>query len=1090
MALTSPGVEVQVIDESFYTPAAAGTVPLIFVATAENKANGSGTGTAAGTLAANAGRAYLITSQRELVDTFGDPLFYSDTNGNMIHGSELNEYGLQAAYSALGVSNRAFVVRADIDLAKLAPTATAPGGEPADGAWWFDTAITAFGVQQWNGNTVANGGQSFTTVTPIVITDVDKVTGTSTSPGAPKTSVGAVGDYAVVAITTENKLWYKNSSGAWVGVGTADWIASHATVQGTVAGPTIEPGDTITINGTAVTGATSVSTLADAINTAGIAGVTADVNSASQLEIYSTGVNVVIAASDLQDGLGIAAGEYKAPKVQVSAHTSVPEWKITDQDDTGLKTANISQIPTGSIWIKTTEPNGGSDWGVKQYNGDTELWESKSAPVYTTPQAALYGLDQSGGGANLAVGTIYVKVNTEEASDPLGIWKIYRRVATGSTKIVSEKITNQLTNGSNTTFTIQESLQGQEALSSAVTVTFSADPDAGAADNLAGAINTAGLTNVVASVDSQNRVVIEHKLGGDIRFVDTDGELTQIFTPFSSSDPTSTSNFYYDAGTDGSTNPRQYMASNWAVLSYTAATTEPLSLTEDGKVWYSATLDEVDIMYNNGTTWKGYKNVFSNTDPNGPIVSASKPTEQSDGTPLVENDIWVDTSDLENYPLIWVYDGTAWNQKDNTDQTTENGVVFADARWSTSGGVADSPYPAGAIVDMLEDDYLDPDAPDPTLYPKGMLLWNTRRSGFNVKRFERNYIDVDTLNARTGDESMSNYYPHRWVTASGNNEDGSGTFGRHAQRKTVVTALQAMVNSNQDIRDEESRQFNLIAAPGYPELIGEMISLNVDRRLTAFVIGDTPARLTPDATSLNEWATNVRNAVEDNDQGAVSRDEYMGMYYPWGFTSDNEGNNVVVPPSHMALRTIIINDQIAYPWFAPAGTRRGGVTNATSSGYIDSEGEFKAVSLNTGQRDTLYANNINPITFISGAGLVVFGQKTRARAASALDRVNVARLIVYMRGQLERLARPYLFEPNDKITRDQIKSAAESFLLELVGLRALYDYLVVCDESNNTPSRIDRNELWLDIAVEPVKAIEFIYIPLRVKNTGEIAQLG
>ena len=95
MALVSPGVEVKVIDESFYTPAAAGTVPMIFVATASNKTKSSGTGTAAGTIKANAGKPYLITSQRELGETFGDALFYSDNNGNMIHGGELNEYGLK-----------------------------------------------------------------------------------------------------------------------------------------------------------------------------------------------------------------------------------------------------------------------------------------------------------------------------------------------------------------------------------------------------------------------------------------------------------------------------------------------------------------------------------------------------------------------------------------------------------------------------------------------------------------------------------------------------------------------------------------------------------------------------------------------------------------------------------------------------------------------------------------------------------------------------------------------------------------------------------------------------------------------------------
>ena len=94
-----------------------------------------------------------------------------------------------------------------------------------------------------------------------------------------------------------------------------------------------------------------------------------------------------------------------------------------------------------------------------------------------------------------------------------------------------------------------------------------------------------------------------------------------------------------------------------------------------------------------------------------------------------------------------------------------------------------------------------------------------------------------------------------------------------------------------------------------------------------------------------------------------------------------------------------------------------------------------------------------------------------------------------MRSQLNRLAKPYLFEPNDKVTRDEIKGAVESLMLELVGQRALYDYIVVCDESNNTPARIDRNELYVDVAIEPVKAIEFIYIPLRLKNTGEIASL-
>jgi len=368
-----------------------------------------------------------------------------------------------------------------------------------------------------------------------------------------------------------------------------------------------------------------------------------------------------------------------------------------------------------------------------------------------------------------------------------------------------------------------------------------------------------------------------------------------------------------------------------------------------------------------------------------------------------------------------------------------------------------------------------------------MLLWNLRRSGGNVKQYRNSYIDVTADNGRMGNVSMELYVTDRWTTASGNNEDGSGTFGRKAQRKVVVQALKSVIDTSSEIRDEERRNFNLIAAPGYSEVYSNLVNLNIDRGMTAFVLADTPFRLKSNATELINWGTNA-NAVTDNgDAGVVTYDEYSAMWYPNGFTTDLSGVNAVVPATHMMLKTIALSDQVSYPWFAPAGTRRGGITNATSVGYIDSvSGEFQTVFLNEGMRDVLYDLKINPIPFFVGVGHVAFGQKTRAKNASALDRINVARLVVYLRSQLNKLARPYIFEPNDKITRDEIKGAVESLLLELVGLRALYDFAVVCDESNNTPSRIDRNELYVDIAIEPVKAVEFIYIPLRVKNTGEI----
>ena len=1088
MALTSPGVQVSVIDESFYTPAAAGTIPMIFVASASNKKSSSGTGTAAGTLKANAGKPYLITSQRELGETFGDPKFYSDANGNMIHGGELNEYGLQTAYSLLGVTNRAYVVRADLDLSKLQASATAPGGEPADGAYWFDTLNTLYGILEWNGAGInTTGGQTFTGKTPTKV-----ITATSDlDAGVPKTSIGAIGEYCVDATTTTNKYYFKTpghssaagAAGSWVAVGSTAWSASHAAVTGTAANPTYVNGNTIVINTTTVTLAgTTVSALVSDINTAAIAGISAAAVD-GKLEIYSTGVDVAISngTGTILTVAGITAATYEAPKLTIAPHTSVPQYKTGDSEP----------APTGSLWLKTTTPNGGANYKVKKYATATQLWSTVTAPVYDTSQAAIFALDKSGGGAGIDLGALYVNTNVEEVTPIIANTKIYSRAATGATAITGTTITTNLT-ATTYTFTIQESKAATLALDSAKTISVTTSAAAGDADVLAGQINAAGFTNVVAVVDSTNKVTISHKLGGEMRIKDTDGLLALAgFSVYNFGNKTGTANLYTAPTGDTASD---WVASNWKELTYTASTTAPSSLTEDGTLWYSSVVDEVDLMIHNGTTWVGYQNysgAYANTDPAGPIVSATEPTTQSDLTALVDGDVWIGTANIENYPGIYRWNGTTskWVLLDKSDQTTENGVLFADARFGTDGGTTTT-APTGTIAELLTSNHLDPDAPDPALYPQGMILWNLRRSGFNVKKFVRNSIDVTALNARAGDASMAGYYPHRWVTDSGNAEDGSGTFGRHAQRKSVVQALQAMVNSNQDIRDEESRQFNLMACPGYPELIGEMITLNTDRRLTAFVVGDTPFRLTPDATSLNNWGANVRSALEDNDNGAVSFDEYMGMYYPAGFTSDNAGNNIVVPASHMALRTMVLNDQVAFPWFAPAGTRRGGVSNATASGYITSEGEFKSVALNTGQRDTLYTNKINPITFLSGAGLVVFGQKTRARNASALDRVNVARLVVYLRGQLELLTKPYLFEPNDKITRDQIKAAADQLMLELVSLRALYDFVTVCDESNNTPARIDKNELYLDIAIEPVKAIEFIYIPLRLKNTGEIAQLG
>ena len=1111
MALESPGVQVSVIDESFYTPAEPGTTPLIIVASGQDKTNSSGTGIAPGTLAGNAGEVYTITSQRELAETFGDPLFYTDASGAAIHGGEQNEYGLQAAYSFLGVANRAYVVRADVNLTELTATAEAPAANPAPGTYWFDTAATSFGMFEWSSAAATTaGGQKFKEITPVVVTDDAQVT----SLGAPVASVGTAGDYAVTATTARpiKRMWYKTKTNTWVEVGSNAWAMAWPTVAGTKSTPTIQAGDTFTLTATNLnvtatvpgTGSQSLDALVQELNTQIANAGKSSVVSASivngKFELYVSNAldneatadstsnaitlgGTLLAGSAVDSIIGVASGTYYPPALQMSTHTRVPEWRLSD----------TNSRPSGSMWIKTTDPNGGAKWRIKVWNDNTKLWDEQAAPIYATNHEAIYNMDRTAGGANIGVGTLYVQSNAGETAGAdttpaLATFKIFRREVLGAVSITSSPITGAtFTNGVDYEFTISESAPNSTTLSSR-NGSFTGSSDATtSAERFAAAVNAMGLTHVSASIDAQNRLVISHVTGGEFRIADGNN------LPFSTagysayvSAGVGTANLYGEPG--GTVN--SYVASGWRFLAPASSPDNPTSLTADGALWYNSIVDELDFMIHDGTNWRGYKNVFGTY--TGPIVSATQPMTRQDGTSALEfGDIWVSTADLENYPMIYRYNQAgAWQLLDGTDQTSEDGVLFADARWGLSGGIP-TQLDQATIEDLLTSDYLDHDAPDPALYPRGMLLLNTRRSGFNVKEFRRNYVPLTEENLRGSDDgtSMSNYYPHRWVTVSTNNEDGSGAFGRNAQRKVVVRALQAMINSNEAIRDEEGLNYNLIACPGYSELIGEMITLNVDRGLTSFVLGDTPFRLQSSGTALNNWGNNVAGAFEDNDDGLVTSDEYLGIYYPSGITSDNAGNNVVVPASHMMLRTFALSDQVSYPWFAPAGTRRGGITNASAVGYVDAEGEFKTVALNEGQRNVLYNVNVNPITFITGSGVVAMGQKTRARNASALDRVNVARLVVYLRRQLNALAKPYIFEPNDKVTRDEIKQQVESLMLELVGQRALYDFLVVCDESNNTPSRIDRNQLYVDIAIEPVKAVEFIYIPLRLKNTGEIGGL-
>jgi len=304
-----------------------------------------------------------------------------------------------------------------------------------------------------------------------------------------------------------------------------------------------------------------------------------------------------------------------------------------------------------------------------------------------------------------------------------------------------------------------------------------------------------------------------------------------------------------------------------------------------------------------------------------------------------------------------------------------------------------------------------------------------------------------------------------------------------ARRVSIVAALQSAIVSNTDVRSENF-QFNVIACPGYPEVVDELLALSADQKGEALVVAETPPNLSPEAVTnpTNGWATTT----------ARQNSTDVAYYYPWCLAANLDGSNVLTAPSGVAIRQMAYNDNISYLWFAPAGVNRGLLTGVTDVGYASGVlgvgNTFQPVALNQGQRDALYqdvpSGRINPIVFQPGRGIALMGQKTSSPTTSALDRINVVRLTMHVRRQLRLSTVGFLFEPNDQRTRDNVKALADNFLGTILTNRGIVDFLTVCDESNNTADVVDRSELILDILIKPQKSVEFISIPIRIVSQG------
>jgi hypothetical protein len=220
------------------------------------------------------------------------------------------------------------------------------------------------------------------------------------------------------------------------------------------------------------------------------------------------------------------------------------------------------------------------------------------------------------------------------------------------------------------------------------------------------------------------------------------------------------------------------------------------------------------------------------------------------------------------------------------------------------------------------------------------------------------------------------------------------------------------------------------------------------------------------------YAGSLANAVTQADSRNTS---YAAMYWPWVQTLDpGTGGQIWVPASTMMGGVFAFNDNAGEPWFAPAGINRGGMGSVIRA-------ERK---LSQSNRDTLYEGNVNPIATFPGTGVVVYGQKTLQKTASALDRVNVRRLLITLKSYISQVAQNLVFEQNTAATRNNFLAQVNPYLESVQQRQGLYAFKVVMDDSNNTPDVIDRNQLVGAIYLQPTKTAEFIYLDFNVLPTG------
>lgn len=334
----------------------------------------------------------------------------------------------------------------------------------------------------------------------------------------------------------------------------------------------------------------------------------------------------------------------------------------------------------------------------------------------------------------------------------------------------------------------------------------------------------------------------------------------------------------------------------------------------------------------------------------------------------------------------------------------------------------------------------------------------------------------------------------RFTTTLHGGSDGYNITEREPFRNSAITgtdedadyALFSLKKAINIASDADYVQMNAVTIPGVTNTtVTDYLLDMVDDRADALALIDIPFAYTPDTedtgSAESRNAANTPQAAADNLASRSINNSYGAAYYPWVQVQDTSTNQVLwVPPSVAALGCLSSTDRNQAPWFAPAGFTRGGLSEgAAGIPVLD-----VSRRLSSDERDTLYEDNINPIAKFPAEGIVIFGQKTLQQTASALDRINVRRLMIFLKREISFIAARLLFGPNTQVTWDRFLGDATPLLEGVKSQYGIEDFRLVLDKSTTTPDLIDRNIIYAKLLVKPTRAVEYFAIDFVVTNSG------